>query len=186
MPHWPGYSGWSRLDIWPKPSQTESFPGTFNVALGEKTPLEVVNTGASSGPTEACREAVPREWDFWGLGTLFLLWKWSSPTLIHKIFHQVYYSCPDAFFLLCQFWVFFILVCTHLLSYVQLFVTPWPVEHQAPLSVGCSRQGYWNGLPFPSPGDLPDPGIAPMSPQLAGGFFTIEPPGKPCFTLKLS
>ena len=45
--------------------------------------------------------------------------------------------------------------------------------------MGFSRQEYWSGLPFPSPGDLPDPGIKPESPSLAGRFFTIEPPGKP-------
>ena len=44
------------------------------------------------------------------------------------------------------------------LSRVQLFATPWTVAYQAPLSMGFSRQGYWSGLPFPSPGDLPDPG----------------------------
>ena len=54
------------------------------------------------------------------------------------------------------------------LSHVQLFVTPWTVAHQAPLSVGFSRQEYWSGLPFPSPGDLPDPGIKSTSPALAG------------------
>ena len=59
------------------------------------------------------------------------------------------------------------------------FATPWTAARQAPLSVGFSRQEYWSGLPFPSPGDLPNPGIKPMSPALAGGFFTIEPPGKP-------
>ena len=49
-----------------------------------------------------------------------------------------------------------------------------------PLSMGLSRQEYWSGLPFPSPGDLPDPGIEPMSPALTGRFFfTTEPPGKP-------
>ena len=67
------------------------------------------------------------------------------------------------------------------LSCVQLFVTPWTVAHQAPLSRGFSRQEYWSGLPFPSPGHLPDPGIEPkslMSPALEGGFFTIEPLGK--------
>ena len=48
-----------------------------------------------------------------------------------------------------------------LLSRVQLFVTPWTVAYQAPLSMGFSRQEYWSGLPFPSPGDLPDPGIEP-------------------------
>ena len=49
-------------------------------------------------------------------------------------------------------------------SRVQLFVTLWTVAHQAPLSMGFSRQGYWSGLPFPSPGDLPDPGIESTSP----------------------
>ena len=49
---------------------------------------------------------------------------------------------------------------------------------QAPLSMGFSRQEYWSGLPFPSPGDLPNPGIQPLSPVLAGGFFPTEPPGE--------
>ena len=60
-------------------------------------------------------------------------------------------------------------------SRVWLFVTPWTVAHQAPLSMRFSRQEYWSGLPFPSPGDLPDPGIEPASltsPTLAGRFFT--------------
>ena len=52
------------------------------------------------------------------------------------------------------------------LSRVQLFATPWTVAHQAPLSMGFSRQEYWSGLPFPSRGDLPDPGIEPGSPAL--------------------
>ena len=62
---------------------------------------------------------------------------------------------------------------------VQLFATPWTVAHQAPQSMGFSRQEYWMGLPFPSPGDNADPGIKPTSPALAGGFFATEPPGKP-------
>ena len=49
------------------------------------------------------------------------------------------------------------------LSRVRLFATPWTVAYQAPLSMGFSRQEYWSGLPFPSPGDLPDPGIEPTS-----------------------
>ena len=62
------------------------------------------------------------------------------------------------------------------------FVTLWIVAHQAPLSMGFSRQAYWSGLPFPPPGDLPDPGIEPASPvslALAAGFLITEPPGKP-------
>ena len=58
-------------------------------------------------------------------------------------------------------------------------VTSWTVACQAPLSMGFPRQEYWSGLPFPSPGDLPDPGVEPTSPTLAGGFFTSDPPGKP-------
>ena len=52
------------------------------------------------------------------------------------------------------------------------------IAHLAPLSMGIPRQEYCSGLPFPPPGDLPDPGVEPGSPALAGGFFTTEPPGK--------
>ena len=55
----------------------------------------------------------------------------------------------------------------------------WAVAHQAPLSMGFSRQEYWSELPFPSPGDLPDLEIEPRCPALAGVFCTTEPPGKP-------
>ena len=58
-------------------------------------------------------------------------------------------------------------------------MTPWTVAHQAPLSVGFSRQEYWSGLPFPSLGDLPDPGIEPGSPALQADYLPSEPPGKP-------
>ena len=67
----------------------------------------------------------------------------------------------------------------NLLSCVQLFATPWTVAHQAPPSMGFSRQESWSGLPFPSPGDLPDPGIEPRSPALEADALTSEPPGKP-------
>ena len=67
------------------------------------------------------------------------------------------------------------------LSRVQLFATPWTVAHQAPPSMGFSRQEYWSGLPFPSPGDLPDLGIEPRSPALQADALTSEPPGKPKF-----
>ena len=64
------------------------------------------------------------------------------------------------------------------LSRVQLFVTPRTVAHQAPPSMGFSRQHYWSGVPFPSPGDLPNPGIEPGSPALEADALTSEPPGK--------
>ena len=71
-------------------------------------------------------------------------------------------------------------VCACMLSHfspVQLFVTPWTIACQASLFMGFSRQEYWSGLPYPPPGDLPNPGIEPaslMSPALAGRFFTAS------------
>jgi len=58
-------------------------------------------------------------------------------------------------------------------------VTTWTVALQAPLFMGFPRQEYWKGLPILSPGDLPNPGIEPAYPELAGGFFTAELPGTP-------
>ena len=66
-------------------------------------------------------------------------------------------------------------VHVELFSHVHLFVTPWTIAHQAPVSMGFPQQEYWSGLPVPSPGDLPDSVIEPASPALAGGFFTIQP-----------
>ena len=62
---------------------------------------------------------------------------------------------------------------------VQIFVTLWTVVCQAPLPMGFSRQEYWSGLPCPSPGNLPDPGIELVSLELVGRFFTTDPLGKP-------
>ena len=64
------------------------------------------------------------------------------------------------------------------LSHVQLFVTLWTVAYQDPPSTGFSRQEYWSGLPLPSPGDLPDPGIEPWSPALQADALPSEPAGK--------
>ena len=63
------------------------------------------------------------------------------------------------------------------LSHVRLFVTPWTVAHQTPPSMEFSRQEYWSGLPFPSPGDLPNPGIKARSPALRTDALPSEPPG---------
>ena len=65
------------------------------------------------------------------------------------------------------------------LSCVRLFATPWAVAQKAPLSLEFSRQGYWSGLPFPSPEDLPDPGIELGSPALQADPLPDKPPGKP-------
>ena len=64
-------------------------------------------------------------------------------------------------------------------SHVRLFATPRTVACQSPMSMGFFRQEYWSGLPFPSPGNLSNPGFKPVSPALAGGFVTTELPGKP-------
>ena len=66
-----------------------------------------------------------------------------------------------------------------LLNRVRLFATPSTVAYQAPSSMGFSRQEYWSGLPFPSPGDFPNPGIEPGSPALQTDTLPSEPPGKP-------
>ena len=77
-------------------------------------------------------------------------------------------------------------ICPQSLCRVQLFVTLQTIACQAPLSMGFPRQEYWRGLPFPSPEDLPDPGIEPASDTLTGGFFTAEAPGKPsCYITQL-
>ena len=71
-----------------------------------------------------------------------------------------------------------------MLNCVRFFAAPWAVAHKAPLPMEFSRQENWSGLPFPTPGDLPDPGIepaSPASPALAGGFFTSS---ATCETLK--
>ena len=72
-----------------------------------------------------------------------------------------------------------------LLSCVRLFVTPWTVVYQAPTSMEFSRQEYWSGLPFPSPGDLPNPGIKPGSPALQADALPSEPPGQPVLVIIL-
>ena len=77
---------------------------------------------------------------------------------------------------------YFVFSSVELLSYVQLFATPWTIDCQDSLSMGFSRQEYWNGLPFPPPEDHPYPGIKLVSLRytaLAGRFFTLAPTGKP-------
>ena len=103
-------------------------------------------------------------------------WHWDGPRLLVSVvtWHDI--TC-------C--------VCAQPLSHVWLFATPWTVTHQAPLSMGFSRQEYWSGFPFPTPGDLPDPGIETMSlasPALAGRLSGTEPLGKPipCWLLSIA
>ena len=104
---------------------------------------------------------------FTGFLVLSLQQGWTKPTLLRSASLSLEHVC-------CVF------------SHVQLFAVPWTVAHKAPLSMRLSRQEYWTGLPFPSPGDLPDWGIQPtaaVSSALAGRLFTTEPPGKPMFSI---
>ena len=113
--------------------------------------------------------------------------------LLDFVFHILLFnslaSCIQPACFSCVFPVFFrmgksprVLRCAKALSHGWLFVTPHTVARQAPLSMGFSRQEYWGGLPFPSAGDLPDPGIepvSPVSPALQADSLPTEPPGKP-------
>ena len=87
------------------------------------------------------------------------------PIWCTKKYSPLYYICPKP-------------IEVKLLSHVRIFATPWTVVYQAPPSMGFSRQGYWSGLPFPSPEDLPDPGMKPRSPALQAETLPSEPPGK--------
>ena len=73
---------------------------------------------------------------------------------------------------------FYVAMKVKSLSHVRLFATPWTIAYQAHLSMEFSREEYWSGLPFPSPGDLPEPGIEPGSPAFQADGLTSEPPGK--------
>ena len=90
-------------------------------------------------------------------------------------------SHPHLHLVLSVFWIWAILIGVHLVSSAQLlsrarlFVTPWIVAHQASLSMGFPRQEYWSGLPFPSPEDLPYPGIESRSPALQADSLLSEP-----------
>ena len=103
---------------------------------------------------------------------------------IYLLPQQIYPYLPLKSFLICA--VNFcakVLACVHsYFSCAQLSVTLWTVAHQVPLSMGLSRHEYWNGLPCPPPGDIPNPEIKPMSltsPALTDGFLTTNAPGKP-------
>ena len=87
----------------------------------------------------------------------------------------------DIYFLFKTLYLIFqVKVKVKSLSRVRLFATLWTVAYQAPPSMGFSRQECWSGLPFPSPGDLPDPGIEPVSPALQADAWPSEPPEHEC------
>ena len=102
-----------------------------------------------------------------------------------SVYARLVFLCIPVFFVIRSIRSVWSAPLAAVLTHVQPFGIPWTIAHQAPLSVRFSRQEYWSGLPFPSPGDLPDPGIEPTSLALAGGFFTTAPPGMPQHCLNL-
>ena len=115
-----------------------------------------------------------------GLLSTDLQWEMDQQTVWALLFVAVdlsFFSPPNVDSFICHL-ISSLCVCANLLQPCPLFATPWTVAHQAPLSMGFSRQEYQSGLPFPSPGDLPDPGIEPgalMSPALQAGSLPAEP-----------
>ena len=119
--------------------------------------------------------------------------KWenmSSSGKWNRYYHELFFYClillcsPRTVISIVECVCVLARVCTLSLSVVFDFLwPPWTVARQAPLSMEFSRQEYWSGLPFPTPGDLPDPVVEPaslMAPELASGFCSTEPPVKPC------
>ena len=107
-------------------------------------------------------------WFYYSINIILRIWKAKDAILQCK---YIWENCKEA-------------VKVKSLSRVRLFATLWTVAHQAPPSMGFSRQEYWSGLPFPSPGDLPNPGIEPRSPAMQADALTSEPPGKPLDNVK--
>ena len=107
----------------------------------------------------------------------FCIWWMATPVIISWYFIMVIFCIS-----LMAFHIYWSFVYPQnevkSLNHVQLFATRWTVAYQAPPSLGFSRQEHWSGLPFPSPGDLPNPGFEPRSPTLQADALPSEPPGK--------
>ena len=117
---------------------------------------------AAGGPIKPCLNFLPGLWSI-SIEGGEELWRVTKPSGL-PISYRLQY-CPFTWLTcVCEC----VCTCAQLLSHVQFFAALWTVAHQAPLSMGLSSQEYWSGLPFPPPGDLPEPGIKPMSPALAG------------------
>ena len=118
------------------------------------------------------------------LSVLFIL-PWESLLISQSLNHGVLLESSLAFFLILIYSTFpdgyiqnhtskhNLTPCVCSVSHVWLFASPWTIANQAPLSMGFSRQEYWSGLPFPSPEDLPGPGIEPRSPALQANLFMV-------------
>ena len=103
---------------------------------------------------------------------------WSVLTAVQYPIIWIYHSL--FIFMLVDIWGVYCFGIAYLLSHVQLFVTPWTVAHQVPLSMGFSKQEYWSGLPFPPPGESSwprDPTVSLGSPALADGSLPLRHPG---------
>ena len=114
---------------------------------------------------------------FWGTAILWciILHPQQQYTKVLISLHP-HHNVPFSAFLIITILVLLLL---SRFSHPRLFATPWTAACQAPLSMGFSRQEYWSGYPFPSPGDLPNPGIKPRSPTLQADSVPAKPQGKP-------
>ena len=98
---------------------------------------------------------------------------------VYMYMHVYMCICVYMYICICMCICIYICCATKSLQLCPFFAALWTVAHQAPLSMEFSRQEYWSGLPYPSPGDLLNPGIEPWSPALQGSALLSEPPGKP-------
>ena len=162
QPLWPGYC----LDLISREFQeSDNIKSSSLICEGSFLPRSVIHLPSKSHLLIVLHSHCSSSC----INSILLVGIWTWQTLLY--FCLLIYSLTHSF-ILC--WVD---AC--MLSRVWLFVTPLTVAHQAALSMGFSRQEYWRGLPFPTPGPLPDPRIEPASPAFAGRFFTAEPPEKP-------
>ena len=152
-----------------------------------------LSSSLCTGPCKLCNYFWVPNWIYDLLERLlYFLWvsfmfSGSETELNKSLYDRSYPSCfivtddresvaEELCSLLCVFYIIVLVVQSRI-----LFATPYIVACQAPLSMEFSRQGYWNGLPFPSPGDVLKPGIEPGSPALQADSLPSEPPGKPYF-----
>ena len=161
----------------------QEMQGTWVRSLGWEDSLEE-ETATRSNPTQSCWEN-PMDRGAWQATVHGAAESDTTEWLnTHKI--NCKYSSVKAdlwgdfmYFILKKSFTQICFCCCLVARSCPTLETPWTVAHQALQSVGFPREEYWSGLPFPSPGDLSNPGIKPTSPMLAGRFFTTEPQGNP-------
>ena len=159
-------------------SYTSAFPATFLIVLRNLLPVEIFALSSFNFDCRDCCFITNWNMSVHQVHVLNILSLWINEKKLNlgKLFHWLVECWSGQ----VKVWVSWMFVCmlSHL-SHVRPFVTLWAGAHQAPVSIGFSKEENWSRLPCPLPGDLPDSGIKPtslMSPALAGGFFTTSTP----------